>query len=82
MSATGNPGACLNSLVLANHPDLRSKSTPTLNPQPTPSQQRYVEEPEGTPASDEVARAAIAEIMAKLNRKAGWLWKRLFPLSS
>ena len=65
-----HPGAYLNSLVLANHPEFRrsSQSTPSQ-----PQQKRYVEpeEPEIIPASEEVAMAAIAEIMAKLNRKAG-----------
>jgi hypothetical protein len=64
-----HPGAYLNSLIIAAHPELRSKSTPTLNQQPTQSQQRYVEELEGTPASEEEAKSAIAEIMAMLNRK-------------
>jgi hypothetical protein len=65
-----HPGAYLNSLVLANHPEFRrsSQSTPSQ-----PQQKRYIEpqEPEGTPASEEVAKMAIAEIMAKLNRKVG-----------
>ena len=65
-----HPGAYLNSLVLANHPEFRrsSQSTPSQ-----PQQKRYIEpqEPEGTPASEEVAKMAIAEIMAKLNRRAG-----------
>ena len=66
-----HPGAYLNSLIIAAHPELRSKSTPTLNQQPTQLQQRYVEELEGTPASEEEAKMAIAEIMARLNRRAG-----------
>jgi len=65
-----SPGAYLNSIILSNHPEFRrsSQSTP-----PQPQQKRYVEpqEPEVTPASDEVAKMAIAEIMAKLNRRAG-----------
>jgi hypothetical protein len=64
-----HPGAYLNSLILVNHPELR-RATPTSTPLTQP---HYIEpeEPKGTPASEEVARAAIAEIMAKLNRKAG-----------
>ncbi len=64
-----HPGAYLNSLVLANHPEMKR---PT-NTQPLPYQERYVEpeEPEVTPASEEVAMAAIAEIKAKLYRKVG-----------
>jgi len=65
-----HPGAYLNSLVLANHPEFRrsSKIMPSQ-----PQQKRYVEpdEPEIIPASEEVAKMAIAEIMAKLNRKVG-----------
>ena len=65
-----HPGAYLNSLILANHPDL--KKSPHEDQQ-LDQQKRYVEpeEPEGTPASENEARAAIAEIMAKLNRKVG-----------
>ena len=65
-----NPGAYLNSLILANHPELKRSST--IIPS-QPQQKRYVEpdEPEIIPASEEVAKMAIAEIMAKLNRKAG-----------
>ena len=65
-----SPGAYLNSIILANHPDFR-RSSP--NSPPIKQQKRYVEpdEPEIIPASEEVAKMAIAEIMAKLNRKAG-----------
>ena len=65
-----HPGAYLNSLVLANHPEFR-RSSPIIPSEP--QQKRYVEpdEPEIIPASEEVAKMAIAEIMAKLNRKAG-----------
>jgi hypothetical protein len=65
-----SPGAYLNSLVLANHPEFRRSST--IIPS-EPQQKRYVEpeEPEIIPASEEVAKMAIAEIMAKLNRKVG-----------
>jgi hypothetical protein len=65
-----HPGAYLNSLVLANHPEFRRSSTII---QSQSQQKKYVEseEPEGTPASEEVAKMAIAEIMAKLNRKVG-----------
>jgi hypothetical protein len=65
-----SPGAYLNSIILANHPELKRSSTIM----PSQSQQkRYVEseEPEGTPASEEVAKMAIAEIMARLKRKTG-----------
>jgi hypothetical protein len=64
-----HPGAYLNSLVLAAHPEL--KRSTTTAPQPTQSQQRYVEEPEGPPASEDVVRASLAEIKAKLYRKVG-----------
>ena len=64
-----HPGAYLNSLIIANHPELR-RATSTSTPQ-TQRQYTAPEEPEIIPASEEVARAAIAEIMAKLNRKAG-----------
>ena len=65
-----SPGAYLNSIILANHPEFRR--SPTII-QSQSQQKRYVEseEPEGTPASEEVAKRAIAEIMAKLNRRAG-----------
>lgn len=65
----GRPGAYLNSLVLANHPEMKR---PT-NTQPGPYQERYIEpeEPVGEPASEEEARAAIAEIKNMLQRKAG-----------
>jgi hypothetical protein len=65
-----HPGAYLNSLVLANHPEFR-RSSPIIPSEP--QQKRYIEpeEPEIIPASEEVAKMAIAEIMAKLNRKAG-----------
>jgi predicted DNA-binding transcriptional regulator len=65
-----SPGAYLNSIILANHPEFRISSP---NNPPIRQQNRYVEpdEPEIIPASEEVARKAIAEIMAKLNRKAG-----------
>ena len=64
-----HPGAYLNSLIIANHPELR-KATPTSTPQ---VYERYVEpeEPEGTPASEEVVRASLAEIKAMLFRKVG-----------
>lgn len=62
-----HPGAYLNSLILANHPELKR------SPTPQPQYQRYIkpEEPEGPPASEDEARAAITEIMARLNRRAG-----------
>ena len=65
-----SPGAYLNSLVLANHPEFRRSSTII---QSQPQQKRYCEpeEPEIIPASEEVAMAAIAEIKAKLYRKVG-----------
>ena len=65
-----SPGAYLNSLVLANHPEFR-RSSP--NSPPIQQQNRYVEpeEPEIIPASEEVAKMAIAEIMSRLNRRAG-----------
>ena len=65
-----SPGAYLNSLVLANHPEFRRTSTIM---QSQSQQKKYVEpdEPEIIPASEEVAKIAIAEIMAKLNRRAG-----------
>jgi len=65
-----HPGAYLNSLVLANHPEFRKSST--ISPS-QPQQKRYIEpeEPEIIPASEEVARKAIAEIKAKLNRRVG-----------
>ena len=64
-----HPGAYLNSLIIANHPELkRPQQTITTPPQP-----RYVEpeEPEGIPASEDVVRASLAEIKAKLYRKVG-----------
>lgn len=65
-----SPGAYLNSLVLSNHPEFRRSST--IIPS-QPQYQRYIEpdEPEITPASEEVAMAAIAEIKTKLYRKVG-----------
>ena len=65
-----HPGGYLNSLVLANHPEFRRSST--IIPS-QPQQKRYIEpeEPEIIPASEEVARKAIAEIKAKLNRRVG-----------
>jgi hypothetical protein len=64
-----SPGAYLNSLVLANHPEFRR--SPTII-QSQSQQKRYIEPEETiTPASEEVAKMAIAEIMAKLNRKVG-----------
>ena len=64
-----HPGAYLNSLVLANHPEFRR--SPTIIRSQS-QQKRYIEPEETiTPASEEVAKAAIAEIMAKLNRRAG-----------
>lgn len=65
-----SPGAYLNSIILANHPEF-GRSSPN-NP-PIQQQKRYVEpeEPEIIPASEEVAKMAIAEIMSMLNRKAG-----------
>ena len=64
------PGAYLNSLILANHPELKRPESPTSHPA---YQKRYIEteEPVGEPASEEEARAAIAEIKAKLFRKVG-----------
>jgi hypothetical protein len=64
-----HPGAYLNSLILANHPELR-RATPTSTPLTQP---HYIEpeEPKGTPAAEEVVRASLAEIKAKLYRKAG-----------
>ena len=62
-----HPGAYLNSLILANHPEFR-RSSPIIPSQPT--QRRYCE-PEIIPASEEVAKRAIAEIMSRLKRKAG-----------
>lgn len=64
-----SPGAYLNSLIIANHPEMR-RSEPTQQQQEIPAPRPYVEESEGEPASPEVAKAAIAEIMARLNRKA------------
>jgi len=63
-----HPGAYLNSLILANHPELKRPQQTVTTPQT-----RYVEpeEPEGTPASEEVVRASLAEIKAKLYRKVG-----------
>ena len=63
-----HPGAYLNSLVIANHPELkRPQQTITTPPQP-----RYTEpEIEGTPASEDVVRASLAEIKAMLFRKVG-----------
>jgi len=63
-----HPGAYLNSLVLANHPEFRRSS-----PNSPPIQQKRYCEPEETitPASEEVAMAAIAEIKANLYRKVG-----------
>jgi hypothetical protein len=64
-----SPGAYLNSLVLANHPEMKRPATES---QPT-YQSRYIEpdEPVGDIASEEVARSSIADIMAILNRKVG-----------
>ena len=64
------PGAYLNSLILANHPEFRRSSSII---QSQSQQKKYVEpdEPEIIPASEEVAMAAIAEIKAKLYRKVG-----------
>jgi hypothetical protein len=63
-----HPGAYLNSLILANHPELKKSHREDQQPC---QQKRYVEpeEPEGPPASEEIAKRAIAEIMAKLNRR-------------
>ena len=63
-----HPGAYLNSLILANHPEMKRPIQTVTTPQT-----RYVEpeEPEGTPASEEVVRASLAEIKAKLYRKVG-----------
>ncbi len=65
-----SPGAYLNSIIVSNHPEFRRSST--IIPS-QPQQKRYCEpeEPEIIPASEEVAKMAIAEIMAKLNRRAG-----------
>jgi hypothetical protein len=64
-----HPGAYLNSLILANHPELR-RATPTSTPQ-TPPHYIEPEDPKGTPASEEVVKAYLAEIKAKLYRKVG-----------
>jgi hypothetical protein len=64
-----HPGAYLNSLVLANHPEMKRRTEDT----PQPQYQRYVEpeEPVGEIASEEVVRASLAEIKIMLHRKAG-----------
>ena len=64
------PGAYLNSLVLANHPELKRSEEKT---QPQTQYQRYIEpeEPVGEVASEEFSRASIADIKAILNRKVG-----------
>ena len=63
-----HPGAYLNSLILANHPEFKRSTEDTTQP----PQPRYIEpEPEGPPASEEVVRATLAEIKAMLFRKVG-----------
>jgi len=63
-----HPGAYLNSLILANHPELkRPQETIT-----TPCKTRQIEPEEPIiPASEEVVRASLAEIKAMLFRKVG-----------
>ena len=63
-----HPGAYLNSLILANHPELkRPQETIT-----TPCKTRQIEPEEPIiPASEEVVKASLAEIKAMLFRRVG-----------